>query len=380
MRILFAFAGGSGHVEPLVPIGVAAAAAGHTIAFAGRPAALEPLEARGFRVFATEPRRARPRRRIPLQAVDLDRERRDFRDGFADRIAREKAAALPALCAKWRPDAIVCDETDFGSMIVAELLGVPYATVIVTAARSFTRLELVAEPLDAVRAEHGLPPDPELEMPDRHLVLVPFPPSYRAPDSPLPATAHAFCPLTPLPAQPSGTPTVYFSLGTEFNVESGDLFARVLAGLRRLPVDVIATVGREIDPAELGLQPSNIRVERYVPQAETLPRASVVVSHGGSGSVLGALAHGLPMVLLPMGADQPYNAERCEELGVAQTMDVIDATPSDVRDAVAAVLFDPAYRLSAERWRDEFAALPGPEHAVALLENLGNRARDASAH
>jgi len=208
-------------------------------------------------------------------------------------------------------------------------------------------------------------------MPDRHLVLVPFPPSYRAPESPLPATAHAFCPLVPLPAQPGATPTVYFSLGTEFNLESGDLFARVLAGLRRLPLDVIATVGRDFDPTELGPQPGSIRVERYVPQAEILPRASVVVSHGGSGSILGALAHGLPMVLLPMGADQPYNAERCQALGVARTLDLIGATSDGVRDAVAAVLSDPAYRVNAERWRDEFAALPGPEHAVALLEELG---------
>lgn len=370
MRILFTFAGGSGHVEPLVPVAVEAEAAGHTVAFAGRPAALEPIAALGFDVFTTEVPRTSPRKRRPLQAVDLQREERDFRDGFADRIAREKALAMLPLCADWRPDAIVCDETDFGSMIAAERLELPCVNVLVIAARSFARPELVAEPLEGVRAEHGLPPDPELQMLSRHLVLVPFPPSYRDPVAPLPAKAQAFRPFAPAPAQPTDPPIVYFTLGTEFNLESGDLFARVLAGLRELPVEVVATVGRDIDPGELGPQPENVRVERYVSQAEILPRASVVVSHGGSGSVLGALVHGLPMVLLPMGADQPYNAARCEALGVARMLDVVTATTEDMRDAVAAVLSEPVYRTAAEAWRDEFATLPGPEHAVRLVAQL----------
>lgn len=73
----------------------------------------------------------------------------------------------------WQPDLIVCDEIDFGSMVAAERLGLPYATVLVTAAGSFVRHELVAEPLNALRLEHGLPPDPELAMLSRYLILSP---------------------------------------------------------------------------------------------------------------------------------------------------------------------------------------------------------------
>jgi UDP:flavonoid glycosyltransferase YjiC (YdhE family) len=370
VRILFAFIGGPGHLDPLVPLGEAAAAAGHEVAYAGRPSALEPLAARGVTVFATEPPRTAPRRRKPLLPVDVERERRDFRHGFARRLAREQAEAIGGVCAEWRPDVLVCDETDLGAMVAAERLGLPHAAVIVVAARSFSTPDLVAEELDAVRAEHGLLPDPEVGMIARHLLLVPFPPRYRDPVSPLPASTAAFRPSDPRPAEPADPPLVYFSLGTEFNVECGDLFSRVLAGLRELPVQVVATVGRDIDPAELGPQPTHVRVERYVSQAELLPRASLAVSHGGSGSVLGALAHGVPLVLLPMGADQPYNASRCEALGVARSLDVIEATPADVRDAAAEVLEEPSYRAAAERLRDEFAALPGPEHAVALIEQL----------
>ena len=372
MRILFAFAGSSGHLEPLVPVAAAAEAAGHEVAFAGRPGALEPLERRGATVFATEAPRTTPRRRIPLRPVDVERERRDFRDGFAARLAREKAAVLPEIALGWRADVIVTEETDFGSMVAAQRLSLPYAVVAVIAARSFAEPELVAAPLDAVRAEHGLPPDPELTMLRGVPTLAPFPRVYRDPVSSLPAGTCCFRSTEAGTIKRREPPLIYFTLGTEFNVESGDLFGRVLAGLRELPAEVVVTVGRDVDPAELGPQPPHVRVERYVPQTELLPRASLCVSHGGSGSVLGALAHGVPMLLLPMGADQPYNAARCEALGVARSLDVVAATPADVRRAAVEVLAGHSYAAAAAAMRDEFASLPGPASAVEfLMRTLG---------
>jgi UDP:flavonoid glycosyltransferase YjiC (YdhE family) len=79
------------------------------------------------------------------------------------------------------------------------------------------------------------------------------------------------------------------------------------------------------------------------------------------------------MVLLPIGADQPLNARRCEELGLARTLDAVRATPDSVRQAVSGVLADPTYRRNAARLRAEIAALPGPEHAVTLLETTRAR-------
>jgi MGT family glycosyltransferase len=155
-----------------------------------------------------------------------------------------------------------------------------------------------------------------------------------------------------------------------FNLESGDLFERVLAGLGELPIEVVATVGSQIDPKELGPLAANVRVEQYVAQSEVLARSGAVVSHGGSGTVVAGLAHGLPQVVLPMGADQPLNAARCEELGVGIVLDAVRATPEQVGEAVSVVLSDPAYRSAAEHIRDEIAALPGPDYAVELLERL----------
>jgi UDP:flavonoid glycosyltransferase YjiC (YdhE family) len=337
-RFLFSFTGGTGHAEPLLPLARAAAAAGHTVALTGRRSAVGPDFELAFFPTGTE----RPPRRIPMRELDREREQREFR-GFAGPRARERADEVQALCAEWRPDVVVCDETDFGALLVAERLGLRYAAVFTT-------------------APGFIPPDLRVAL-RADLVLSPFPPSLRDP-----GPAHCF--RTVAGSRCEGPPTVYFTLGTVFNLESGDLFTRVLAGLRELEVDVVATVGRQLDPAELGPQPGRVRVERYLPHSAVLPRCDAVVSHGGSGTVLGALAHGLPSVLLPMGADQPWNAARCEELGVALQLDALRATPNDVHEAVSKVLEDPSYRAATERVRDEIRALPGAGHAVTLLERL----------
>jgi MGT family glycosyltransferase len=171
-------------------------------------------------------------------------------------------------------------------------------------------------------------------------------------------------------ARRTDRPTVYFTLGTIFHQESGDLFTRVVAGLSDLDANIIVTVGREIDPAELGPQPPNVLVERFIPQELLLPRCDLVVSHSGSGSVIGALAFGIPLVLLPMGADQPLNADRCEALGVARVLDPLTARPRDITDSAQEVLQTATYREAARRLREETTLLPTSDQAAGMIEEL----------
>jgi UDP:flavonoid glycosyltransferase YjiC (YdhE family) len=342
------------------------------------------VKALEFTVFPIGTSNSSAPERVPLRPLDPEREDRDLSDRFARRAAKYRVPRIITLCTDWQPSVLVCDETDFGAVVASEHLGLPHATLLVTAAGSFVRTQVVGEALNDLRAEHGLPPDPELEMLSRYLVLSPFPLSYRDPAYPLPATAHSFCP-SPLglaediaPAWSSVLPdaaTIYFTLGTIFNMESGDLLERALTGLRELAANLVVTVGREIDPAEFGPQPANVHIERYLPQSSVLPYCDLVVSHGGSGSVMAALAHGLPSVLIPIGADQPLNAQRCVDLGVAQALDAVEATPKSIREAVRSVLDAPHYRRNAQRIRAEIAALPEPSYAVALLERLAAEKR-----
>jgi UDP:flavonoid glycosyltransferase YjiC (YdhE family) len=76
------------------------------------------------------------------------------------------------------------------------------------------------------------------------------------------------------------------------------------------------------------------------------------------------------MVAIPIDADQPVNAQRCAALGVAELIEYARRTPESIRESVRTVLDTASYRLSAERIRDQTAALPGPEHAAELLERL----------
>lgn len=384
MRILFTFVGGYGHFLPQTPVAHAAAKAGHTVAFACAPAMMEVVEKNGFETLRLGNGPAAAPERLPLQALDVAREEQVFREHFARRAARERVPLVTAVCEQWRPNVIVTDEADFGSMIAAEKLGLPHATVLVMAAGSFIRADLVTEVVNEVRQENGLTADKGLEMVFRHLALMPFPPSFREPAFPLPVTARAFRPQDqveqpPLPdwwpGLPGGLnrqnwPLIYFTLGTVFNMESGDLFNRALAGLGQVQARVLVTVGRHIDPTEFGPQPPHIHIERFVPQESILPYCDLVISHAGSGSLSGAMAHGKPTVLIPMGADQMSNASRAVAVGLGPSLDPLTLTPASLVEAVTDGLQNPRYRQVAEQLRDEQAGLPGIDTAVTWLEAL----------
>lgn len=378
MRILFTFIGGQGHFWPLVPVARAAAAAGHEVAVSGPGKVVHVARTAGFTAFETSephPGGVDPnigvRDSEPLKPVDREGDELEYAENFARKGTARHATAVLKILADWKPDVVVRDETDLGAGIAAERSGVPCAVLIVLGAGTLVRKDLVGPPLAELRAEHGLPADPDLTMLDGHLVLAPFPPSFRDPDSPLPDSSLWFRSAEPAPARPrSEPPQVYFTLGTVFNGDSGDLFERVLAGLAAVDANVVVTIGPKLDPESFGPQPDHVRLERFIDQHELLPTCDLVISHGGSGSMTGALAHGLPSILLPMGADQSHNTERAVALGVARELDAATVTPAEITAAVTAALADDALRARAAEVQAELNALPGPEAAIPLIEAL----------
>jgi UDP:flavonoid glycosyltransferase YjiC (YdhE family) len=387
-RILFAFVGGAGHYDPLRPIARAAVRAGHAVTFACRPSMVGVVLADGFPAAGLGPDVEEPTSVAPLVVPGIEHEEAVLRDGFARRTAPARARAIFDLGIETAPDVIVCDEIDFGAMIAAEQLGIPHASVTVLAAGSFARPELLAEPLNQVRAQVGLPPDPDLGMLGRHLVISPCPPSFRDPAFPLPPTARSIQPGVldldgigglDSPGRSHRPPwldelghrtVVYVTLGTIFNMESGDLFGRILDGVAPLPVSVVATIGRQLDPSSLGAQPSNVHVTRFIPQEAVLPRADLIVCHGGSGTVIAGLAWGLRSVVLAMGADQMHNAARCVELGVGVSLDPMVATPEQIGQMVGELLLDRPSGDRAARLAAECRNLPTASHALSWIEAL----------
>jgi hypothetical protein len=363
VRILFAFAGGRGHLNPLVPLARAARDAGHDVAFAGGPTSVGTIESLGFRALG--PRRdPKPRPRTPLREVDVAFAEAEFRENFAGEGARRRAAAVLEQAGEWRPDVLVAEEADFGALVAAERLGVPHATVLVLGTGRLVRPELVPEPLDALRAEHGLPPDPELAMLRRHLVLSPFPPGYRE----LPENALAFRSFDPAAAEPH-EPAVYFTLGTEFNVESGDLYSRVLAGLEELDVAVTATVGSDVDPEELGPRPERVRVgalRRPGARAPALRRGRLPrrLGNGGRRARARAAARRDPARRRPAGQRGALRGARRGARPRPGARDPDARARGGLGGAVR------AYRRAARTLAAEIGALAEPAAAVRRVEQL----------
>jgi UDP:flavonoid glycosyltransferase YjiC (YdhE family) len=126
-----------------------------------------------------------------------------------------------------------------------------------------------------------------------------------------------------------------------------------------------------MEPGTLGTVPANVHVEEWVPQRDVLARASAVVCHGGSGTVRGALAAGLPLVVTPLGADQPHNARRVAAVGAGIALPAPDA--ASLRAAVERVLADADFGRGARRIADEIAALPPVDAAVPVLKAIASR-------
>lgn len=168
-------------------------------------------------------------------------------------------------------------------------------------------------------------------------------------------------------------PCVYLTLGTLFGTNT-EVFRTALAGLAKEEIEVVVTVGANNDPAAIDPVPANSRVERYVPQADLLPRCSAVIHHGGAGTMYGSLVHGLPQVVLPQGADNFVNGGLLARCGAGLSIGPEQLTPEAVRDAVHSVLTDPSYRDTARRLAEELAALPAPRDvARELHDRFGGR-------
>ena len=370
-RVLFSAVGGHGHLDPLLPLAAAAASGGHEVLVTGAAALAEHVAGHGLAFVASGPDLVCIR--APLTLHDLDHERGAIGRHFAARLGHERAAAVIAVARDWTPDVIVRDEVDFGAAVAAEVIGLPHAAVVVLAAGGFILPEVADEPLRALREAFGLPHEDGMAMLHRHLTLTPFPGSYRDPAFPVPGNLVAYRAVPERRNEVKARETVVFvTLGTIFNTEAGDLMSRLVAGAAACPgVDrVVAATGPHVGVEELGAQPDHVTVHGFVPQDEVLASCTAVVSHAGSGTVLGALSHGLPMVCLPMGADQPLNAARCEQLGLGLRLPPDTVRPEGVTTALTAVLSEASYRDAARRMQAEWQRLPDAAIAVDAVLDL----------
>jgi UDP:flavonoid glycosyltransferase YjiC (YdhE family) len=374
LTVLVSFVGGWGHAEPLLPLARLASARGHRIVAAGQGAVLPRLGGLGLETVEVGPDTLSTDRR-PLVAVDRAMERVVVRDHFVAEFGHHRSGRLGAVIDTHGPDLVVCDEMDAGAVLAAERAGVPCITVGVLAAGRLGAPDVIGPAWAQLRAGAGLPEDPDCHRFAGDVRLDPTPSSFRDPASGTPPQlVHVRPPILDQLAAPPppGTvrPLVYATLGTVFDVESGDLFGRLVDALALLERECLLTIGWNVGRDELPAAPGRVRVEPFVAQADVVPGCAAVVCHGGSGTLTAALSVGVPVVVLPMGADQPDNADRCAELGVGIVLDATTAEARDIAAAVDAVTHDARYRRAAERLAAEAARQPRIADIRAVTDRL----------
>jgi UDP:flavonoid glycosyltransferase YjiC (YdhE family) len=372
----------------MVPLAKALRLRGHEVAFAtAERFCRRVIEPAGFSAFpaglsppAVE---EETNRRLALAGLPAGDEWSYGAHMFAAVAAPAKVPDLVRIVDEWAPQLVVHDAIDFAAPIASARAGLSWVS------HSFGALQ----PIEFWALAHELVApawkawniDLE-EIGDMfgYLYLDICPPSFQALDADRIGVRQL---LRPIPfdaphgeetpqwfSQLPHRPTVYVTMGTIFN-DTPNVFETILTSLGESAVNVVATVGLDRDPDELGALPHNVHVERWIPQSQVLGRCDAVVCHGGSGTTLAALTYGLPLLVLPQGANQFWNAERCVSLGVGLSLRMADLNPIVVRQSVNELLLNPSFRSAAREVQGEIEQMPTPAEVAPSLEGLARNAR-----
>jgi UDP:flavonoid glycosyltransferase YjiC (YdhE family) len=380
VKIMFASLGAYGHLYPMMPLALACADAGHEVVIATGKPFLDRLPlptVPGYPItleIAWAIQEAR-QRHPDLQGAELSMAM------FADVTAEQVAPTMIEQCERLRPDLVIFEGMDTGAGVAASVLGIPSAAYAIGLMSSVYGMLHPA----TVRYRHDMWLQRDRTPPDGNNLLAgalinPAPPSLGRTDGigtptiPIRSVAYneSSAGVPPWLTGKRVRPRVYLTLGT---VAFGavEVLSRAIAEIAPLDVDILVTVGPEGEPAALGEVATTVHIERFVAQSAVLPLVDLIVHHGGTGTVLGALEVGLPQLLLPQGADQFINAEILAARGIGRALPNDAQQPGAIGDAVQALLGDSAERQAAGRVRDEIAAMPSPSDVVPALVELAKR-------
>ena len=380
--VLFCGLPAFGHLYPMIPLALAARAAGHQVVFATGAPFLGRLRSIGFEthrvgisidegvatLFGGRPAPRRPDGRPDEEGAAAL---------FLDVLARPMAADVTSLLDRVRPDLVVHEETAIGARVAAAARGIPAITHRIVAAGSTEAAgspagrEIVGRLFSDFGAEPGgLHGDGVLDVfPDRLHRGAPSVQESRIPVRPVPWSE----PGGSIPSWPTtaGRPVVYLTLGTIF--AQPETFRAAIDAIAALDVELLVALG-PVDPASLGEVPPSVHLERFVDQAAVLPSVDVVVHHGGSGTMLGAAAHGRPQLVLPLGADQFYNGEAVTSAGVGRMLEPAGVSADELAGTVQRLLGELSFRAAAGALAREIAAMPHPREVLPTIMDVVSRA------
>lgn len=362
MRILFTCYPLHGHVNPMMPLTIAAVAAGHEVAFATGADMAHHVEQWNIEAWPVGPTHADVSATIPPSP-------RYFTDS-----AGARASDLIPRAREWAPDMVVADEFELAGHVAARVLDTRLVVHGLGLMIPLPIWESVEPAITALHDRWGQPGGAESVR--GALYLEAAPPSLR-PDGPrIWDWTHSLRPVSGqgqpgerLPTAFDALPypdTIHLTLGTLFHERPGVL-ETAIEGLRDLDANLVVTAGPSADPARFGRQPSHVLIEPYIPHALLLPHCRLVVSQGGAGIMFGALAHGIPQLMLPQGADQFINAEACTRAGAALALHPDEFTAASVASSAERLLTQPDFTAASATIGAEIGAMPSADDALATL-------------
>jgi UDP:flavonoid glycosyltransferase YjiC (YdhE family) len=365
MRVLFSCVAGLGHFAPLVPLAQAFRDRGDTVAFAAGGSLAPHAERAGLQLLRAGLDEQQVNARFAPARAESQTMPIPDRQRFALIEAPARVDELRARAGEFRADLLVHDASELASAVVGAQLGIPSVHHSFGRMIPWSTIELAAVEVAPMWERAGVELEPYAGMFRGAFVDI-CPPSLGSERPPEGTTVLTRRPVDAAVTDHSGErPLIYATLGTVVtNARTLDI---LLAALADLDADVLLTTGWQNDPAELSAIPANATVERFVPQDEVLPRCSLIVTHAGSGSMLGALAHGVPLLAVPHAADQFENATAVVAAGAARVVMPDELSESAVREAAHALLEVPTYREAAQIIAAEIAAMPS---AAEVAEQL----------
>jgi MGT family glycosyltransferase len=162
---------------------------------------------------------------------------------------------------------------------------------------------------------------------------------------------------------------IYATLGTIFNTWT-EFFVNVIEAFKDSDYLVVMSTGNKERLKQIGDIPENFIVRDFVPQAEVLKHADLFIAHGGMGSVSDGMSFGVPMILVPLGADQFFNAYRLQELGAGKVLKKEEVTGENLRSEAKLVMESKSFKEGVRKIQESFISAGGPGEAVREVEKI----------
>jgi UDP:flavonoid glycosyltransferase YjiC (YdhE family) len=383
MRIMFTAIPTHSHIAPMLPFVDSAVRAGHEVTFVTGEEGMSLVDRPGVRAMEaghswaessewydnlltdTSPALNSPDEALLHFVLNV----------FSRFLAHGMAVELVPLVAELRPDVVISETSELAGRAAAAHAGIPHVVHGFGPQQSWDLVGPCTEAISRLQAAYGIPRavsegwNDELYLDVWPAVLDDT--SRKMFGNVLPMRSAVVAPPLPADAVLVGLPherTVYVTVGTMFNATASGVRAleKLTSVFDGFPVNAVVTVGRDGDVDRFDRAVENVRVRHFVQQDAVLPHVDAVLSHGGAGTSLGALAHGVPHVMMPIATDQHRIAERVASAAAGIVL-AEEATVDGIRASVLEVLHDQRFRDGARAASPALRAIPDADEVLRTV-------------